>query len=192
MKAYGTAGKKGDHNILTEKQCRVLDLLIEHKTSKEIARTLGISPHTVDQRISLARARLGVSSRKELAARYRVMRETQGPSPSGISSDDEGQEREAVYESPVYEAPSVDAGDEAIHHRSEQHGDEPVASAVPPLEKTPCPTNTELGYRVGPEVFEGSSGWLWRFGAIVATALLLVMTILVLFAVYDQLNDMLA
>ena len=33
---------------LTAKQREVLDLLIEHKTSKEIARELGISPHTVD------------------------------------------------------------------------------------------------------------------------------------------------
>lgn len=33
---------------LTAKQREVLDLLIEHKTSKEISRQLGISPHTVD------------------------------------------------------------------------------------------------------------------------------------------------
>lgn len=41
---------------LTAKQREVLDLLIQHMTSKEISRQLGISPHTVDQRIMLARA----------------------------------------------------------------------------------------------------------------------------------------
>ena len=40
---------------LTAKQREVLDLLIEHKTSMEIARRLGISPHTVDQRIQFAK-----------------------------------------------------------------------------------------------------------------------------------------
>lgn len=52
---------------LTAKQCEVLDLLIEHQTSKEISRKLGISPHTVDQRIMLARAKLNVGTRSEVA-----------------------------------------------------------------------------------------------------------------------------
>src|SRR6188768_4307779 len=56
---------------LTAKQREVLDLLIEHKTSKEIARALGISPHTVDQRIFFAREKLGVTSRGEVAVAYR-------------------------------------------------------------------------------------------------------------------------
>src|SRR6185503_13939202 len=56
---------------LTAKQREVLDLLIEHKTSKEIARLLGISPHTVDQRIFFAREKLGVTSRGEVAVAYR-------------------------------------------------------------------------------------------------------------------------
>src|SRR6478752_3465006 len=51
---------------LTAKQREVLDLLIEHKTSKEIARELGISPHTVDQRIQFAKEKLGASSRSEV------------------------------------------------------------------------------------------------------------------------------
>src|SRR5687767_15718396 len=63
----GAAGLAG----LTDKQREVLDLLIEHKTSKEIARTLGISPHTVDQRIFFAKEKLGAASRNEAAAAYR-------------------------------------------------------------------------------------------------------------------------
>lgn len=55
---------------LTDKQRAVLDLLVEHKSSKEIARILGISPYTVDQRIMASRQKLGVSSRGEAARTY--------------------------------------------------------------------------------------------------------------------------
>ena len=63
---------------LTAKQREVLDLLIEHKTSKEIARQLGISPHTVDQRIQFAKEKLGASSRSEVAQLYRRLIEICG------------------------------------------------------------------------------------------------------------------
>ena len=61
---------------LTDKQREVLDLLLEHKTSKEIARVLRISPHTVDQRIQFAKDKLGAGTRNEVAAAYRRLRET--------------------------------------------------------------------------------------------------------------------
>lgn len=52
---------------LTEGQKACLRLVDEHRTSKEIARILGISPYTVDQRLSLARKKLGAASRIEAA-----------------------------------------------------------------------------------------------------------------------------
>jgi DNA-binding CsgD family transcriptional regulator len=55
---------------LTVKQRAVLDLVLEHKSSKEIARALQISPYTVDQRIQAARQKLGVSTRGEIARVY--------------------------------------------------------------------------------------------------------------------------
>lgn len=55
---------------LTPKQREVLDLVLQHQSSKEIAKTLGISPYTVDQRIAAARARLGVATRGEVARVY--------------------------------------------------------------------------------------------------------------------------
>lgn len=58
---------------LTAKQRAVLDLLIQHKSSKEIARTLGISPYTVDQRVSAARQKLGATSRGEVARAYSAL-----------------------------------------------------------------------------------------------------------------------
>ncbi len=190
MKPYASAGEKDDKDIFTEKQCHVLDLLIEHKTSKEIARALGISPYTVDQRISLARAKLGVASRNELAARYRVMRRTPGQSSPDLSAFSQAELVETEDESdPHWSTDAPDA--DAIRH-PESQVKTLVPSANPAVEETPCPTTGDFDYRVGPEVFEGRSGGLWRLGAIVATALLLVVTILGLFAIFNQLNAMLS
>lgn len=63
-------------NRLTDKQRECLDLLIEHKTSKEIARLLDISKHTVDQRLTTARDALGASDRNELAFTYQRLKQT--------------------------------------------------------------------------------------------------------------------
>jgi DNA-binding CsgD family transcriptional regulator len=52
---------------LSEGQKAALALVAQYKSSKQIARTLGISPHTVDQRMKRVQAILGVSSRFEAA-----------------------------------------------------------------------------------------------------------------------------
>ena len=61
-------------NRLTDKQRACLDLVLERKTSKQIARELGISKYTVDQRITNARAALGAADRDEVALRYARLR----------------------------------------------------------------------------------------------------------------------
>lgn len=55
---------------LTDKQRACLDLLLERKTSKEIARALDISKFTVDQRLRTARTVLGAAGRDDTALRY--------------------------------------------------------------------------------------------------------------------------
>lgn len=55
---------------ITDRQRAVLDLVVQHWTSKEIARELGISPSTVDQRINAVRAKLGARDRAETARIY--------------------------------------------------------------------------------------------------------------------------
>lgn len=55
---------------LTEKQRDCLDLLVQRKTSKQIARILDISKPTVDQRITAARTILGTADRDETALLY--------------------------------------------------------------------------------------------------------------------------
>lgn len=62
--------------ILTSKQRQVLDLLVEHKTSKEIGIALGISHNTVDQHINICRNKLGASNRRDLAKIYNNLRMT--------------------------------------------------------------------------------------------------------------------
>ena len=52
---------------LTEGQKACLRLVDDHHTSKEIARKLGISPFTVDQRLDAARRKLRATSRRDAA-----------------------------------------------------------------------------------------------------------------------------
>lgn len=63
---------------LTLKQREVLDLVLERKTSKEIARILGISMHAVDLRLTNARITLAARNRADSALIYERLRETYG------------------------------------------------------------------------------------------------------------------
>ncbi|MFB0611003.1 helix-turn-helix transcriptional regulator [Aurantiacibacter poecillastricola] len=147
---------------LTDKQREVLDLLIEHKTSKEIARSLGISPYTVDQRIASARRKLGAKTRNELAAVYK-----------------------SICGELVYQFSHVDSlaksGDEGSGSDVNPI-DESGKMSEPPVRD----------YRVVPEIFEGRYGAWFRLGAISIIALLLLITGLGGVAAFAQLSDVLS
>lgn len=66
---------------LTNGQRDCLRLVFDHMTSKDIARTLGVSPHTVDMRLRTAMRTLGVASRID-AARLLAAHEGRGAGPS--------------------------------------------------------------------------------------------------------------
>lgn len=68
---------------LTEGQRECLRRVLRHMSSKEIARELGISSHTVDQRLRLAMQTLGASTRVD-AARMLAAHEQPGPYQSGV------------------------------------------------------------------------------------------------------------
>jgi DNA-binding CsgD family transcriptional regulator len=68
---------------LSEKEIECLELVATNHTSKEIARSLGVSPHTVDQRMRSAQRKLGVTSRAEAA---RLFVATTAHTPPGVSS----------------------------------------------------------------------------------------------------------
>jgi len=61
---------------LTDKQRACLDLLLEHQTSKQIARQLGISKQAVDLRLTTAREILGAINRAEAANQYARLKQT--------------------------------------------------------------------------------------------------------------------
>jgi DNA-binding CsgD family transcriptional regulator len=60
---------------LTERQLDVLDLVAEGLTNGEIAARLVVSTRTVDHHVSAVLAKLGVTTRKEVARRVRELRD---------------------------------------------------------------------------------------------------------------------
>lgn len=76
---------------LSEGQKQCLRLVSQLKTSKEIARELAISPHTVDQRVKRAMRTLEVDSRAD-AARLLVERDRAG----------------GLYQGLVYQRPDIE------------------------------------------------------------------------------------
>ena len=85
---------------LTEGQKACLRLVVQHHTSKEIARTLGISPFTVDQRLDAARRKLNAASRIDAAKIFDAM------------------ERNDIYQPFVYETPMLETADDAVSQNS--------------------------------------------------------------------------
>src|SRR3990167_7864131 len=150
---------------LTAKQREVLDLLIQHMTSKEISRQLGISPHTVDQRIMLARAKLGVATRGEVAQAYRRLVETYEqpvyedshirfpPLPVETSSRDDTDVGPSGAEArlPVQDAPGIEGRADAPVERRRQ---------------APAEADGMVYHHVLPEMFDGPNGTLLRLGYI--------------------------
>lgn len=63
---------------LSDKHREVLDLLVERKTSKEIARILGVSKPAIDQRFATARQILEAANRNEAAIVYARLKQIYG------------------------------------------------------------------------------------------------------------------
>ncbi|MBB4612166.1 helix-turn-helix transcriptional regulator [Novosphingobium taihuense] len=175
---------------LTAKQREVLDLLIEHKTSKEISRLLGISPHTVDQRIMLARAKLGVATRGEVAQAYRRLM--------------------AIYEQPVYEDSHI--GFPPLPVASPDRDDVDVGTSAAgfdlPVHDAPAIESTNQAALAGdfflsgkedanayhhvlPEMFDGPNGTLLRLGYIGGITVFLILIVLGGLSMFAQLSTML-
>jgi DNA-binding CsgD family transcriptional regulator len=178
---------------LTDKQRQVLDLLIQHKTSKEISRALGISPHTVDQRIMLSRAKLGVSSRSEVAQAYRRLidaaapREVAQPAPANA---------QPLCEQPVYGFSHVASPALPLHQGVRD--DLTVAAPKPLLAEAALPQaaltmqSAQAGYyHVLPEKFDGPYGTVLRLGAIALITAFLILILMGGLAMFAQLSQIL-
>ena len=78
----GAADPDIDHLTPREREC--LRLVYEHLSSKQIARQLGISKHTVDTHVDKARQRLGATDRYDAARRMAASERAAGiPTQSG-------------------------------------------------------------------------------------------------------------
>lgn len=163
--------RHGDFQLttLTAKQRQVLDLLIQHKTSKEIARRLGISPHTVDQRIQFARDKLGANTRSEAAVAYRRLVET--------CDELTYQESGIVHGA----GPCEEAGGSSS----------PLPWPLGPSTLPGSRSVAEADFRVVPELFDGRYGTMFRLGSIFVIAVLMVILLLGGMAIYAQLSQLL-
>ena len=155
---------------LSDKQREVLEHLILYKSDKEIARDLGISLKTVEQRMAAARHKLGTGDRNETARIYAALR------------DDGG--------FPLYRDPPL-AGSAAI--ADDAAGAAAAASftlhdaaygLVAPWERQTSP-------HILPEVFHGRSATVARLIAIAACAIALLMMALLAIAIGEGLTDLL-
>lgn len=156
---------------LTDKQRQVLDLLIQHKTSKEIARRLSISPHTVDQRIQFAKDKLGARTRSEAAVAYRRLVEAYGQT--------------------TYEDSGIADAELELDQGGGPQGPLPVPWTLQRFRSRP-PHGPEADFQVVPELFDGRYGTLLRLGSIFAIALFLVLVVLGGLAIFNQLSELMA
>ena len=109
-------GSLNDFNKLTAAQLTCLRLVNQHQSSKHIAIALGISHHTVDQRISRACKTLGVATRGE-AARL-------------VAKHDAAQ----IYEPFVYEPPYIAVSHQSVPFLSPPNDAEEDTPDMPPYQ----------------------------------------------------------
>lgn len=199
------AGELFDNPLaeLTLKQREVLDLLIQHKTSKEISRLLGISHHTVDQRIMLARAKLGVATRGEVAQAYRKLVEAYeqpvyefshvgfpplpGAPPLQEFTKDERSEAELAQATTANPDQNL-VGNERARDATAASKSIPVFSPVGAGADSP---DSEGYYRVLPEMFDGPNGTLVRLGFIGGLTVFMILIVLGGLSMFAQLSSLL-
>ena len=155
---------------LTAKQIEVLELLLQHNSSKEIARTLAISPYTVDQRIAAARKKLGASSRAELARAYLQSR--------------------SIYGYSVYGSPYVDETLASEQSPTQAVPADPVfmISDAAPMIFSEAPWHEHPVALGRLETLDRRFGILGRIGAIVGLAAILAMLLLTVLAAAEALS----
>lgn len=161
-------GRSGAGTLLSAKQREVLDLLLQHKTSKEIARDLGISPHTVEQRLRIARERLGVSRRSDLVAKYL--------------------HHNSLYGQTVYEVSPIASSAFSLSHEGEPRGD---AYLVVDHQVEAGGQEQDQAVLLVPAIFLGPTGYLLRVGSVFAIAAAAIMVAIGGLAMFQELSRIL-
>ena len=158
-------------SVLTDKQREVLDLVLAHKSSKEIARTLGISPHTVDQRIAVARQKLGAATRRELALVYTELRQAC---------------EETAYDFPYVVSQRFEAQEPSL----DQFVDPVLTLSDTSFVRSSAPWQTESELMIGLEALDNRFGVVGRIGLIFGLAAASALLLLSMLAIADTLSNL--
>ena len=75
---------------LSDKDREVLDLVIDHRSNKEVANLLDLAEVTIEGRLRSVRAKLGTRGRNDTARLYSALCEGQGKTLKGFSGINEG------------------------------------------------------------------------------------------------------
>jgi DNA-binding CsgD family transcriptional regulator len=153
---------------LTDAQKECLRLVLAHFSSKQIARQLGISRHTVDQRLRVAIQKLNATDRWE-AARILASTESNGDFAASAAY------QPIVYQSPqlpnLPDIPTVNGsggeGDCRSDNRGESLNDGPSLSAIMVASEATKPQNVPVG-----EWVEGAKPLSVKVGMILGVCIL--------------------
>jgi DNA-binding CsgD family transcriptional regulator len=149
---------------LSDKQRQVLDMIVERRTSKEIARSLGISASAVEQRLQSARKVLNASSRDDAARAYALL-----ITPCNQLTGDPSQVPAIPFISHLPSPEVPDAGAYTLADSGHIHWDAPWSS--------PLPTRTSL------EKLDQQYGVWWRIASIVGLCMTTALVVLIGLAV---------
>ncbi|MBT0671491.1 helix-turn-helix transcriptional regulator [Novosphingobium profundi] len=164
---------------LTDKQVEVLDQLCLHKTSKEIANELGISRHTVDQRVSSVRTKWNLPTRQEVVRLYRELLETAE------------NRNDSIYEPLIYEPSQVGIAivtddPERKNRTTSMVEDLAPAALVEPGISQGASSDMTLVDRL--DLHFGPSG---RFVAVIGLAFVMALTLALVLVIADALERLL-
>jgi len=157
---------------LTGKQVEVLDRLVLHRTTKEIARELEIAPNTVDQRITAVRDKWGTVNRKDTARLYGRLVELCGKPPYDFSRVDDRDGRA--------EEPDQDLPVDPVF----------VLSDARPLVGHPDWTEIRPSGLAGLEAFDAKFGRAGRIVAVIVLALMMALTLVAALSIADALGHL--
>lgn len=158
---------------LTDKQVEVLDLLVMHRTTKEIARELAIAPNTVDQRIGAVRDKWGTVNRKDTARLYAQLVELCGK--------------------PLCDFSRVDAAPVLPDEGDQDLPVDPVfvLSDARPMERRPDWYGGPTVELAGLEAFDAKFGRAGRIVAVIVLALMMAVTLAATLSIADALGRLL-
>lgn len=157
----------GEFDFVTAKQAAVLDLLADHRTSKEIAHLLDISETAINRRIELLRSRLGGIPRLELIRRYRLWSSGQAE-----SADSPG------VENRIRILPLADTAPDGERKPQDSPGADLAFKDSLEI-KIDAPWTRSSEPRIVPRVLDGENATLTR-GMVIAIILLAIIASLVL------------